>query len=504
MEILFHAQTINYLAEKRFDDLRQEQTGEIVVPESLPELGRVTDCFGTVLIQNRTVDQGSVAVSGGIQCGVLYVPAGEEGLERLELWLPFTVTKKLPAEPGTVLHAWCWLRSLEARFVNARKLLIRAELGSELTLLSPAELELQQLDRCPRGLVCKTETYPMRLPLCAAEKEVRIADEVLMPEEGPGIDRLLKAQCAVELGERRVLGERAVFQGELCLRVLGLNEAGEIVSWSGIVPFSQYADLDRSLEEDAHIAAQPIFNHVEIDTDGQPDSRRLLVNVSFTVQLVLWGEVSVTLTQDAYSLEGELEAQWQTVELSPCLDVVESDLSQCLDLPAETVSVLDWTLFPDRLAAPAGAESARGSLGVNLLYYDGSHRIQSRLLRQELRLDRQAEASADWRCSILPGKEIRQQGRQLILPLTARQRYCQTVPQRNLCGGTLRPTTRPEGPSLIVRPVSGELWQIARDNGSTVRAIQTANGMEEARLQEERMLLIPTGRGVMSIEEETE
>ena len=47
MEILFQTQTIKYLAEKRVDDLRQEQTGEITIPESMPELGRVVDCFGT-------------------------------------------------------------------------------------------------------------------------------------------------------------------------------------------------------------------------------------------------------------------------------------------------------------------------------------------------------------------------------------------------------------------------------------------------------------------------
>ena len=94
MDILFHAQSISYLSEKRYDGLRQEQTGEITIPETLPELGRVADCFGAVLVQNRSTDNGSVTVSGGIQVGVLYVPANSEELERLELWLPFTVTKR--------------------------------------------------------------------------------------------------------------------------------------------------------------------------------------------------------------------------------------------------------------------------------------------------------------------------------------------------------------------------------------------------------------------------
>ena len=89
-----------------------------------------------------------------------------------------------------------------------------------------------------------------------------------------------------------------------------------------------------------------------------------------------------------------------------------------------------------------------------------------------------------------------------MLSLTVRERYCQRDTLRNLSGGTLTTGPRPAGPSLIVRSVSGDLWEIARDNGSTVRAIRTANELEEACLARERLLLIPTGRGVNTLEEE--
>ena len=502
MEILFETQTIHYLAEKRYDDLHQEQTGEISVPESLPELGRVVDCFGTVLVRDRRVENGSLTVAGGIQTGVLYVPAGEEGLEKLELWMPFTVTKKIATQADAVLYYWGWLRSIDARFVNPRKLLVRADLCSELTLLTPTELQLQQIVRCPRGLICKTETFPMRLPLCAAEKEVRIADEVLMPEDGKGMDRLLKAQCSVELGERRILGEKAVFQGELRLRVLGLTEEGEAFTWSGTLPFSQYVELDKSMEENAALSIQPILNHMEIDTDGQLDSRRLLVNVSFTAQAAVWGIIPVKLTQDAYYLKGEFTPEWQIPELTPCLDILESKLSPSLELPQEAVMLLDWTFYADRLLL--SGDCAKGNLSANLLYYDRANHLQNRLLRQEVTIEKQAEASADWQCSMRLGSEPNEQGRALVLPLTLRQRYCQSTGLRNLCGGTLTPKPKEDGPSLVIRAVSGDLWDIARDNGSTVQAIQRANELEEACMNQERLLLIPTGQGVSTVEEEAE
>ncbi len=502
MEILFETQMIKYLAEKRYDDLHQEQTGEINIPETLPELGRVVDCFGTVLVRDRTVENGSVSVAGGIQAGVLYVPAGEEGLEKLELWLPFTVTKKVPAQENAILHYWGWLRSIDARFVNPRKLLVRADLCSELTLLTPTELQLEQITDCPRGLICKTETFPMRLPQCAAEKEVRIADEVLMPEDGKGMDRMLKAQCSVELNERRVMGEKAIFQGELRLRVLGLTEEGEAFTWSGAVPFSQYLELDRSMEEEASLSIQPILNHMEIDTDGQADSRRLLVNLSFTAQAVVWDAIPVKLTLDAYYLNGEFAPEWQYPELMPCLDTLKTILSQSLAIPGDAGKLLDWTVLPDRIST--GADCAKGNISVNLLYFDGENRLKNKLLRQELRIERQAEASADWSCALRMEADPAQQGRELVLPLTVFQRYCQSTGLRNLCGGTLTPKPPKEGPSIIIRSVSGDLWEIARDNGSTVRAIQAANELEDACISQERLLLIPTGRGANAMEEDAE
>ena len=504
MEILFQTQTIKYLAEKRVDDLRQEQTGEITIPESMPELGRVVDCFGTVLVQSRTVENGSVSVSGGIALGVLYVPASGEGLERVQLNLPFTVTRKLPTQADTRLFYWGWLRSAEARFVNARKLLVRAELCSEFTLLTPAELELKQIGERPRGLVCKTETYPMRLPLCAAEKEVRIADEVLMPEDAPGLDRLLKACCGVAIGERRVLGDRAVFQGELELRVLGLNEEGKPVAWNGKVPFSQYAELDRSLEEDAHLSIQPILEHMEIDTDGQPDSRRLLINVSFLVQMILWGDIPVRLTQDAYALRGEFAPQWQSCDLSPCLDAFETELTQTAELPADAAGLLDWTLFKDRFSAPQGAQTAGAELGINLLYYDAEGGVKNQMQRRPLELRRKAAPDAEWRVRFLSGGSAVAKPDQLALQLRVEERYCQSSALRNLSGGTLQPAETGDGPSLIVTRTAGELWEIAKRNGSTVRAIRAANGLEDKVLTEERLLLIPSGRGAAEAEEETE
>ena len=238
---------------------------------------------------------------------------------------------------------------------------------------------------------------------------------------------------------------------------------------------------------------------MEIDTDGQPDSHRLLINVSFLTQALVWGDSPVTLTQDAYYLEGSFTPQWESLDLSPCLDRMETDLSQTLELPREAASVLDWTLTTEGINP--GRETAVGALSVNVLYLDGEGRLQSRLLRQELRLERQANPEARWDCRLRLGTELSCQGGSLRIPVTAEQCWCQATALRNLCGGSLNPEPRPEGPSLLVRSCKGDLWTVAKENGSSLESLRAANGLEGDRLSREQLLLIPVGRGVMTMEE---
>lgn len=504
MELAFHQQTIRYLSEIRYDQLSQELTAEMTVPETMPELGRIVDCFGTVTVRSKEVDSGCVRVSGGIQAGVLYVPEGEEtALQSIDVFLPFTVSKKLQTEENATLFYWGWIRSIDARFINSRKLLVRANLGSELTILTPTVMELSQMDEIPQGLECKSSTYPMRLPVCAVEKELQIADEVLMTEEENGADTLLKWTCGAEITDSRVIGDKAVFKGNLLLRVLFRNEAGEPGTWSGAIPFSQYAELGME-PEDATAIIQPIFRHVEIDTDGQLDSHRLLLNLSLTAQILVRSTVPLCLTEDAYALNGYFTPEWQAFEVTPCLDEEQKQLAAEISLPQEAETVLDWTVLSDRppLTVPGDREDMNAELAVNLLYYDGERRLQGKTVRQTLSTSMTRTEQAECACYPMAADGAQLHARVLRIPMNV---SCQTRKRsayQTLCGGKTEQIPASEQPSLIVRRVQGELWDIAKQNASSVGAIRTVNHLDADALQEERLLLIPTGQAALSAKEE--
>lgn len=503
MELEFHEERLRFLAQTRCGRLCQELTAEMTVPETMPEIARVVDCFGTVTVQNRSVDSGSVSVGGGIQAGVLYVPEGAEGeLQRIDVYLPFTATRKLPAPEGSVLFCRAWLRSVEARFINARKVLVRANLCSELKLLSPSEWAMHRLDRAPAGLECRQNVYPMCLPVCTAEKELQIADELLMPETCVAADSLLKWTADAVITDSKVVGDKAVFKGELRLRVLCRDEAGSVGAWAGAVPFSQYAELSCEPGEAAELQVTPLLRHAEVDTDGQIDSRRLLLNVTLGAQITVTAPVPVTLTEDAYYLGGHFAPEWETRTMEPLLDRQSATAELALDLPQEAEKLIDWTLLPDSPAEARGASELESAVWVNLLYRDGSGALQGQIQRCTARTGCSGAADSVTECAVADagGAEMREGRLRLNL-----QADCKTWGQmncRNLCGGTAEPGPTGDRPSLIVRRGSGQLWELAKENGSTVAALRAANGLDADALEEERLLLIPTGQAARAAKEE--
>ncbi len=311
----------------------------------------------------------------------------------------------------------------------------------------------------------------------------------------------MKWSCTLTVSDTRLIGDKAVFKGAAELRCLYSSENETLHVWSGSVPFSQYADLDREIGEGI-VTVQPIFRQFELDSDGQIDSHRLLLNLTATAQILVRGDVSVTLTEDAYTLSGQLTPRWQNCELPACLDVIELTKTELLPLPSEAAQLLDWSVCADAATASAAQSRVTTPLTVRLVYWDDNRQLQTEVHR----LESVAEAPDADRSGLRPSSkllpDIAVRGGQLNIPVQVMLQYDQIQPLRNLCGGEITPTEETRGPSLVIARCEGSLWEIAKKRKTTVQTLQAVNGLEGDRLTEARRLLIPVGQAAKTAGEE--
>ena len=88
MQLQFSKNTLPYLRRAVWEVKNEEQTQEVKLTESLPDIGRILGAWGQPLIRSKEWRSSSMAVSGGVMAWIMYAP--EEGLQQfVETWIQF-------------------------------------------------------------------------------------------------------------------------------------------------------------------------------------------------------------------------------------------------------------------------------------------------------------------------------------------------------------------------------------------------------------------------------
>ena len=474
----------------------QEETAEAIVPDTSPDVERIVSVSGVPILRGKECRQGSVTVSGGVKAAVLYVPEGENLPRTLELYLPFVTKLEDPAvELEDQIFYEGFLRGLDARMINSRKILVRANLAVCVTAWAPTEEEICVSASGVEGLQIKTAVLPMTLPVAAAEKSFTLTDSAELP--AGTASGLCDWTAGVEVTESRVVGNRGVFKGNVNVQVLYRTEGDELENWSFSAPFSQFAELENAQEGD-ELQVTAVLTGADLDFE---QGNRWLYSFSLAAQCLALSRREVTLIEDLYSVRYPLTLQRQSLQMENRLDRQQQYQNLRQTIPSDASEVLGAQVYlelPDQQRE--GDELTVGTSAlVNLLYRDpagalqgvsGRVQVQTRLpLAQGCTCQAVARLARDiFAAPAAEGMEVRFG---VVFDICC---YA-SGPLEGVCGAEIGEEAGEEGeqPSVIVRTVEDEqsLWEIAKACRTTVEAICQANGLQSPEAPAGRLLLIP-------------
>ena len=497
MELTFNKTAYPCLRKAVSQVQTQEQTQEVRLPESMPDIGRVLGSWGQALIRSKEWRGSSMAVSGGVMAWVLYAPEDGSAPVSVESWIPFQMRWEFPqTDRDCTMNIVPLLRSVDARSTSARKLMVRANVSILGEAFEPIEPETAMPENVPEDLQLLKVSYPIELPKEAGEKQFQLDEELNLPDTYPEAAKILRYALHPKILEQKVMAGRLVFRGKGDLCMLYADPDGGIHGWECEVPFSQYAELDRDYGVNSAATIIPILTSLELIPDVQ---RRLQLKCGMCGQYVVFDRELVELAEDAYSPVRQVKTEMQELKMPLRLDQKRETMrtQQQLTAPAERVVDVCW--LPDhpqhRQDADAAVLAVPGQLQV--LYYDNAGSLQSGIVRAEetwqIASDPQNKVGAYLQMSGYPSADINEQGVVLTAQwdVTADVFSEQGLPMLTQITLGEKNEKDPNRPSLILRKAGQQrLWDIARECGSTVDAIKQANGLEDQPAAD-RILLIP-------------
>ena len=500
MELVFQEQKLEYLHRIFCETVTQEQTADVVIPDSLADAERVVEAFGTLLVRSEECMADSVSVSGVVQAGVLF--CGESGeVLQVESQIPFSMRRELPGqtEDGH-LHCRCVLRSVDARLLNSRKLLIRVCVACTLCVYAPKSCTVYDISEPAPTLQLKRTELPLQMPMGLGEKGFVLNEVLELPAGKPEILHLLKCCYRPQISEQRMVGNKAVFKGAMTVHILYESSDEEIYPYEWSIPFSQYAELERELDE-CELQTALLMTSAEAEPESQFGTNRLLVSVNVLAQCMATGVQKLSIIEDAFCTDAELTPQWDNWQMQGILDrqTFRETVTAGSEQPAQRV--VDAWVWPDE----AGKQRLDGRVQIelpmtcNVLYYDADGKLQGRTLRPMLRAETALAENGTCAVTDVDCGEVfcsaGSDGITVRLPVTADVESSAVHSIHAVSGGEITPLSEEAGrkPAVLLRITDSDenVWDIAKSCHAPMQSIAAANDLRDSVVPSGTLLLIP-------------
>lgn len=475
-----------------------EQTHEIKLPDSMPDIGRILAAWGQCVLRSKEWNSDSIGMTGGMQIWVLYAPEDGTQPRCIDSWIPFQMRWELPQDtPEGKLRIGCMMRFADARSVAARKIMVRAGVSAIAEGWVDREAAAYETENVPEGIELLRSMYPVRLPAEVGEKAFLMDEELALPPSAPVPERIVYYTVSPQNADQKVMGNKVVFRGNGNLHVLYESEEGQLHSWEFELPFSQFAELDGSYSADAQADVLLCSNSLELDLDDEGHFR---VKCAMVGQYLVDDLQKIQVVEDAYSLLQELEPEREMLELPAILESRRENLYGEQTIPAEADVAADVRMLTEypRLRRMGDRLEMELPTSFQVLYYGENGMLQSASGRWNGQMSIPADENSQITAMPVPGIPRAMPGNGNIsvsaeVPVQLFTTTGQGIPVVTGLNVGQQRATNPERPSLILRRAGDErLWDIAKSSGSTVDAIRKANGLESEPAPD-RMLLIPVG-----------
>ena len=466
------------------------ETADSIVPDTFPDIGRVVCAYGTTAVKDQTPQSGRLLISGAVQVTVLYEPENGGGLRCLSVPVSFAHIEECEGlDAEAVCAVDCHAAAVDAAAVNSRKLSVSVQLCFAIEGYCKTECEVTETVDMPQIELLST-MQTVTLVDHAREYPITILDDVNM-QDASGLS-LLHTSCMMRTSECRAMHGKVVLKGEASVQCLALQEDDAVRVLTSSTPFTQILEMPDAEEGDA-VGAQITVREADcrLEADGL-----LSYTVSAHAVIALRRTKAVRRIDDLYLPGKSLRLQEDKTMLHSMPPVVpfSAEATETLQTAQHVSHVVSASAY-----CCGAKRSAEGDLQITaatqILYLGDDQRLCA--LQRMLPLTMSCTAVGEVSQIELSARASSAGEKGMLLAVTASGMAAaeERCPFRHITAVEMEERQQNNsGVTLLLRYVGPEqqLWDIAKDCGTTIEAIRRANELAaETASVSDTMLLIP-------------
>ena len=285
---------------------------DCIVPDSLPDAGRIIWKKAAVKMKEVQIDDGRALLVGELQVWILYIDdTSGHGIHRLESTISFQENQVLPEQASRDNTQIQWkLEDITASLINSRKVSIHSLISFHFSMEESREIQAV----VEMHGISDVSTQRMELELLELKhqkKDVfRIKESVSLPSSKPTIRNLIWNHVQLRGIEYKPIDGKIEIKGELLIFILyeSEEETSDIQWMESAVPFQGSLE-DSQVQADDVIRIQMQIEQadVEIENDYDGEKRQLSVETTLNLNIRIYEEEQADILKDVYSPVKELQ-----------------------------------------------------------------------------------------------------------------------------------------------------------------------------------------------------
>ena len=483
---------------KTYDSAVREQPVEadIALPEYYPAIGKILKCLVTPSEESVTFADGRVSVAGSAAVRLLY--ADEEN--KLCCYKTATkYTKILPTDirdENAAVRVTQDVRAVSYRALGPKRVEIKAGVAVKAEFFGVAETRVVSSAEGAVQLLGKTAEC--RSLVCVYCRDFTESEENRVETGGKKLRFVLAASAVPVVEKTEIISNKIMVRGQDRVTALCAAEDGSVGSYEVTVPFSEVLDCYGVSE---HTDCNVVFFRTEAEVEPVEDAEnRLLVTVKNKLLVLATEPKTVGYVTDAYSLRGEAACRYTQATLSRGLAQAEEE--ETVSAEAEAFEEGGFTVqavFADDISCSVQKTqngcTAEGAVCFNALLRDSENRCS--LIAKTVTFSHRIAASGRCvECSVaarnavgeaLPGGKLALSCVLAFHVLTEDGEEVRALTELTVKEEAAEPQHER---AVVYFGEKGEsLWDIAKDNRTSVDAIKAYNALSADVLEADTRLI---------------
>lgn len=321
--------------------------GDIIVPDIKPDISKILQTNGKILLDNIEVGIDKVNFLGKVEFSILYLADGvDKPLHSMNANLPIDDYINIDGVNKDIdVNLKCEIIHLDCRLLNGRKLYIKAVVEMEAKAI--ASIVTQVVTDITGVPEIQLQKSSLNLSRTVENKEDKIVikDEVTVPSGKSNIREILFCNITIADKECRLSDGKMSIKGTLLLSTLYKGELDDtsVEFMEHEIPFNGSIDARDCTEDmsgDVNLTVQNQYIQVRPDFDGE--ERVLEIELSIAAKLNVISNDEIQIVEDAYCINKKLSLEKEKIKYPNivCKNKNQNSVKETILLDSEAPEIM--------------------------------------------------------------------------------------------------------------------------------------------------------------------